>query len=88
MELPPAISVEGSGHRDAHVGRHLVDAEGINVCQGGVVGVALALRRGGAVERDELCHVLTDYLQDVKFTVPALVYLLILLLGFYFHLLL
>jgi hypothetical protein len=85
MEPPPAVSVEGSGHRDARVDRRLVDVEGIIIREGGVVDVALASRRRGAVERAELCGVRTDCLQDVKFIVPVLFYLFVLLLYFYFH---
>jgi hypothetical protein len=76
MEPLPVVSVEGSGHRGACVDRPLVDVGGIIVHEGGVVDVVLASRHGGAVERDELCGVLTDCLQDVKFTVPTLLCLL------------
>jgi hypothetical protein len=52
----------------------------------GVIDVALASRHKGAIERDDLCGVLTDCLQDVIFTVLAMLYLFALLLDFYFSL--
>jgi hypothetical protein len=51
-----------------------------------VIDVALASRHKGAIEHDDLCGVLTDCLQDVIFTVLAMLYLFALLLDFYFSL--
>jgi hypothetical protein len=85
MEPPPAVSVEGSGHRDARVDRRLVDVEGIIVREGGVVDVALASRAEVLLSVLSFVVFAPDCLQDVKFIVPVLFYLFVLLLYFYFH---
>jgi hypothetical protein len=38
----------------------------------GVLDIALTLGRGGAVSRDAVCGLLTECLQDVSSTVPAM----------------
>jgi hypothetical protein len=46
----------------------------------------LASRHGGAIERNDLCCLLTDCLQEVRFTILAVLRLLSLLLNFDFSL--
>jgi hypothetical protein len=79
---------KGSGCEDVCVEKSLTDAEEIIVCEGGMIDVGLGLWRGGAIECNNLCGVLSDCLQDVRLGVLAMLCLLTLLLNFYFSLLL
>jgi hypothetical protein len=53
-----------------------------------MIDVALASRHRGAIERNDLCDLLTDFLEDVRFAIFAVLCLFALLLNFDFSLLL
>jgi hypothetical protein len=50
----------------------LISSNEIIAHRGGVIDVALTSRRGGAIERDDLCGILADCLQDVSFASAVL----------------
>jgi hypothetical protein len=80
---PPIGGGKGSGRADVDVKKSLTDGEEIIVHVGRVIDVALASRRGGAIECNHLCGVLSDCRQDVRLGVLAMLCLLTLLLNFY-----
>jgi hypothetical protein len=85
--VPPPIDGAGMFEcQDVHTGKLLIASDEIIARGDGMIDVALASRRGGAIERDDLCGVLTDCLQDVRFAVLVILYLFALLLDFYFGL--
>jgi hypothetical protein len=85
--LPPPTDGDGTSERqDVHIEKLLIASDEIIACGDGVIDVALASRRGGAIEHDDLCGVLTDCVQDVRFAVLAMLYLFPLPLDFYFSL--
>jgi hypothetical protein len=49
-----------------------------------VLDVALASGCGGAINRDVVCGLLTECLEDVSFAILAMLYSFALLLGFLF----
>jgi hypothetical protein len=83
---PPTGGDKGSGHEDVHVQKPSIDVEEIIVHEGGMIDVVLASRHRGAIERNDLCCLLTDCLQEVRFTILAVLRLLSLLLNFDFSL--
>jgi hypothetical protein len=83
--VPPSIGGgKGSGREGVRVKKYLTDAEEIIACEGGVIDVVLASRHGGAIEHNNLCGVLSDCQQDVRFGVLAMLSLPTLLLNFLF----
>jgi hypothetical protein len=66
----------------------LTDVGEINVHEGGMINVVLTSRRRGAIEHDDLCGLLSDCLQDVRFTILAMIRLFALQQNFNFSLLL
>jgi hypothetical protein len=81
---PPTSGYKGPRREDGRVQKPSIDAEEIFVRKGGMIDVALALRCGGAIERNDLCGLLTDCLQDVRFTILVVLCLFALLLNFDF----
>jgi hypothetical protein len=83
------LPTDGAGmseRQDVHTKKLLIASDEI-IARGDVmIDVALASRHGGAIEHDDLCGVLSDWLQDVRFVVLAILYLFALLLDFYFSL--
>jgi hypothetical protein len=82
----PTDGNRASKHQDVHTEKVLIASDEIIARGDGVIDVALASRRGGAIERDDLCGVPTDCLQDVRFDILAKLYLFALLLDFNFGL--
>jgi hypothetical protein len=66
--------------------KHLTNVGEMNVCEGGMINVAPISRHGGAIECDDLCHLLSDCLQDVRFAILAMLHLFALQLNFNFSL--
>jgi hypothetical protein len=85
---PPTGGDKGTGHEDVCVQKPLIDVGEIIICEGGMIDVVLVSRRGGAIERNDLCGLLTDCLQDVRFAILVVLHLFALLLNFHFSLLL
>jgi hypothetical protein len=77
----PTGGDKGSGREDVCVQKPSIDVEEIIIHEVGMIDVALASRRGGAIERNDLCGLLTDCLQDVRFTILAVLCLFALLLN-------
>jgi hypothetical protein len=66
----------------------LTDVGEINVHEGSMINVELTSRRRGAIEHDNLCGLLSDFLQDVRFAILAMIRLFALQQNFNFSLLL
>jgi hypothetical protein len=64
---PPSDGDKVSEPQDVPVEKSLIPSDEIVSREGGVVNVALASRRGGTIEHDDLCGVLSNCLQDVGF---------------------
>jgi hypothetical protein len=85
--VPPPTDGDGtSEHPDVHTEKLLIASDEIVTRGDGVIDMALALRRGGVIECDDLYGVLTDCWQDVRFSILVMLYLFALLLDFYFSL--
>jgi hypothetical protein len=85
---PPTGGDKGPGREDARVQKPTIDVEEIFICERDVIDVALASRHGGAIERNDLCGLLTDRLEDVRLAILTVLPLLALLLNFDFSFLL
>jgi hypothetical protein len=88
MVAPPSSGDKGPVSEDVRVQKPSIDVGEIIVREGGMIDVALASRHGGDIERNNLCGLLTDWLQDVTFTILTMLCLFALLLNFNFSLLL
>jgi hypothetical protein len=83
--VPPPTDGNGtSEHQDVHTKKLLIASDEITARGDGVIDVALASRRGGAIERDDLSDVPNDCLQDVRFAILVMLHLFTLLLDYYF----
>jgi hypothetical protein len=56
-------------HQDVHAEKALIASDEIIAHIDGVIDVALVLRHGGAIERNDLGGVLTDCLRDLRFSI-------------------
>jgi hypothetical protein len=85
--VPPPTNGDGTSERQEVCTEELLIASGETIiCGDDMIDVALASRRGGTIDRDNLCGLLADCLQDVRFIVLVMLYLFTLLLDFYFSL--
>jgi hypothetical protein len=60
--------------QDVLVEKTLIPFDEIVAREGGVINVALASRRGGTIEHDDRCGILSDCLQDVSFAALMMPY--------------
>jgi hypothetical protein len=65
-----------------HIGKAVVDSSAGSSKGTSALDIALILGRGGAVNCDVICSLLTDCLQDVSLAVPVMFCLFALLLNF------
>jgi nitrous oxidase accessory protein NosD len=79
---------KGSGGEDVRLQEPLIVVEGIVVHESGMIDVALTSRHEGVIDRDIVCSLLTECLQDVRFAVVVMLCLFTFLLGFNLYLLL
>jgi hypothetical protein len=71
--VPPSTGgYKGPGREDVQVQTPSIDVGEIIFREGGMINVALTSRHGGAIEHDDLCGLLSDCLQDVRFTILAM----------------
>jgi hypothetical protein len=90
LTVVPSSTSAGKGSRgeDVRLQEPLIIVEGIVVCESGMIDVALASRHEGVVDRDVVCSLLIECLQDVRFAIVLMLCLFTLLLGFNLSLLL
>jgi hypothetical protein len=63
MVVPPSISGDkGPGHEEVQVQKPSCDVGEIIFHEGGMINVALTSRHRGAIERNDLCGLLSDCL--------------------------
>jgi hypothetical protein len=87
--LPPSTAGDkGPGCEDVQVQKPSSDVGEIIVHEGGMINVALTSRREGAIEHDDICGLLSDCLQDVRFAILVMLRLFALQQNFNFYLLL
>jgi hypothetical protein len=60
---------KGLGCDDVQVQKPSTVVGEIIIHEGGMINVALTSRHRGAIERDDLCGLLSDCLQDVRFAI-------------------
>jgi hypothetical protein len=87
--LPPSTGGDkGPRREDVQVQKPSTDVGETIVCEGGMINVALTSRHRWAIEHNDLCGLLSDCLQDVRFAILMMLRLFALQLNFNFSLLL
>jgi hypothetical protein len=66
---------KGPGREDVQVQKPSTDVGEIIFHKGGMINVSLASRRGGAIDCTDLCGLLSDCLQDIRFAILAKLHL-------------